>query len=138
MTESRFILRFKKICLTLLSFRRDIDVKTVDNGDGTISILFSILEAGEYTVNIKYGGQTIPGGYYKLVAKEYKSEELNSYENHVHETRETRTTEYKETKQQDLREIYLNNIPLLTTGGNVTGESIIFFCMILRIAYYIK
>lgn len=96
----------------------------MDNGDGTISIFFSILEEGEYTVNIKYGGQTIPGGTYKVVAKEYKStEKVNSYENHIHETRETRTTEYKESSQhQDLREIYLNNIPLLTTGGHVTGK----------------
>lgn len=98
----------------------------MDNGDGTISIYFSILEAGEYTVNIKFGGQTIPGGTYKFVAKEYKmTDKIDSYENHVHETRETRTTEYKETKQQDLREIYLNNIPLLTTGGHVTGKLIV-------------
>lgn len=81
------------------------------------------MEPGEYTVNIKYGGQTIPGGTYKFVAKEYKTtEKVNSYENHVLETRETRTTEYKETQHQDLREIYLNNIPLLTTGGHVTGK----------------
>lgn len=103
-------------------------MKTVDNGDGTISILFSILEPGEYTVNIKYGGQSVPGGTYKFIAKEYKTtEKVNSYENHIHETRETRTTEYKESQRQDLREIYLNNIPLVTTGGHVTGKWISIF-----------
>lgn len=105
----------QRCLLNTCFFCRNIDVKTVDNGDGTISIYFSILEPGEYTVNIKYGGQSIPGGTHNIVVKEYKaSEKLSSYENHVHETRET--------VHQDLREIYLNNIPLLTTGGHVTGK----------------
>ena len=42
----------------------DIDIE--DNGDGTFSIYYSVKDVGEYTLNIKFGGQTVPGGAYTV------------------------------------------------------------------------
>ncbi|KAK9889074.1 hypothetical protein WA026_004346, partial [Henosepilachna vigintioctopunctata] len=42
----------------------DLDINVVDNGDGTVSIYYTVKDAGEYTINIKFGGQPVPGGFY--------------------------------------------------------------------------
>ena len=42
----------------------DLDIDIVDNGDGTFSIYYNVTDAGEYTLSVKFGGQTIPGGFY--------------------------------------------------------------------------
>lgn len=42
----------------------DIDIE--DNGDGTFSIYYTAKDAGEYTINIKFGGQPIPDGVYSF------------------------------------------------------------------------
>lgn len=42
----------------------DLDINIVDNGDGTVNIYYSVKDADDYTINIKFGGQPIPGGFY--------------------------------------------------------------------------
>lgn len=53
--------------ITSINVFRDLDIDIVDNGDNTVSIYYSIRDAGEYTINIKFGGQTVPGGFYTVV-----------------------------------------------------------------------
>jgi len=45
----------------------DLDINIVDNGDGTVSIYYTVEDAGEYTINVKFGGQTVPGGFYTFM-----------------------------------------------------------------------
>ena len=40
----------------------DVDIDVVDNGDGTVSILYTPRLPGAYTLNIKFGGQPVPNG----------------------------------------------------------------------------
>ena len=40
----------------------DVDIDIVDNGDGTISVMYTPRKEGAYTLEIKFGGQTIPNG----------------------------------------------------------------------------
>ena len=40
----------------------DVDIDIVDNGDGTISIMYTPRVPGAYTLNIKFGGQPVPDG----------------------------------------------------------------------------
>ena len=40
----------------------DVDIDIVDNGDGTISVMYTPRQPGAYTLEIKFGGQTIPNG----------------------------------------------------------------------------
>ncbi|KAK6175823.1 hypothetical protein SNE40_014209 [Patella caerulea] len=44
----------------------DIDIDIIEKGDGTFSISFLPMYAGEYTIEIKFGGQTVPGGDYTI------------------------------------------------------------------------
>ncbi|XP_056000448.1 filamin-A-like isoform X18 [Ostrea edulis] len=44
----------------------DIDIDIVENPDGTFSILFTPQMMGAYTINIKFGGQSVPGGEYDI------------------------------------------------------------------------
>ncbi|CAH1153671.1 unnamed protein product [Phaedon cochleariae] len=90
----------------------DLDINIVDNGDNTVSIFYTVEDAGEYTINIKFGGQTVPGGFYTCLA-----EKTSVTQSEVQE-RVTKT----QTKQQIFRPVQLSNIPLLSTGGNVTAE----------------
>lgn len=58
-----------KVYLTSLvilnfSFCSDLDINIEDNGDGTFSIYYNVKDAGEYTLSVKFGGQTIPEGFY--------------------------------------------------------------------------
>lgn len=36
----------------------------MDNGDGTVNIYYTVNDADDYTINIKFGGQPVPGGFY--------------------------------------------------------------------------
>jgi len=47
----------------------DIDIE--DNGDGTFSIYYTVKDAGEYTLNIKFGGQSIPDGFYTFTVSPF-------------------------------------------------------------------
>jgi len=40
----------------------DVDIDIVDNGDGTISVMYTPRQPGAYTLELKFGGQTIPNG----------------------------------------------------------------------------
>lgn len=44
----------------------DIDIDIVENADGTFSLLFTPQIEGAYTISIKFGGQTVPGGEYDI------------------------------------------------------------------------
>ena len=37
-----------------------------DNGDGTFNIYYKVKDAGEYSLNIKFGGQPVPDGLYSF------------------------------------------------------------------------
>ena len=47
----------------------DIDIE--DNGDGTFSIYYTVKDAGEYTLSIKFGGQPIPDGVYNFTVSQF-------------------------------------------------------------------
>ena len=40
----------------------DVDIDIVDNGDGTVSLLYTPRVPDAYTINIKFGGQPVPKG----------------------------------------------------------------------------
>jgi hypothetical protein len=40
----------------------DVDIDIVDNGDGTVSLMYTPRVPGAYTLNIKFGGQPVPDG----------------------------------------------------------------------------
>jgi filamin len=48
----------------------DVDIDIVDNGDGTVSILYTPRVPGAYTLNIKFGGQPIPSGQFTQQASD--------------------------------------------------------------------
>lgn len=41
-----------------------VDIDIEDNGDGTVSIYYTVADAGDYTLAIKFGGQPVPNGVY--------------------------------------------------------------------------
>ncbi|XP_052093728.1 filamin-A-like isoform X19 [Mytilus californianus] len=49
----------------------DIDIDIVENADGTFSLLFTPQIEGAYTISIKFGGQTVPGGEYDIQVTTY-------------------------------------------------------------------
>ncbi|XP_050314750.1 filamin-A isoform X2 [Anthonomus grandis grandis] len=97
----------------------DLDINIVDNGDGTVSIYYTVEDAGEYTINIKFGGQTVPGGFYTFMAEESvrKTEKTT-----VTQTESRKQTSTSQTSSQQYRPVSLNNIPLPSTGGHVTAQ----------------
>ncbi|XP_044766045.1 filamin-A isoform X1 [Coccinella septempunctata] len=85
----------------------DLDINVVDNGDGTVSIYYTVKDSGEYTINIKFGGQPVPGGFYTFTV-----DEVNEFE---------KSNQYQITKPS-FRTVNLDNIPLPCTGGPVTAD----------------
>jgi filamin len=47
-----------------LEFFSDVDIEVDDNHDGTFSIYYTVKDAGEYTLSVKFGGQPVPDGFY--------------------------------------------------------------------------
>jgi hypothetical protein len=45
-------------------FSSDLDIDIEDNGDDTFSIYYTVKDAGDYTLNVKFGGQPVPNGFY--------------------------------------------------------------------------
>lgn len=45
-------------------FSEVVDIDIEDNGDGTVNIYYTVADAGDYTLSIKFGGQPIPDGFY--------------------------------------------------------------------------
>ncbi|XP_066158369.1 filamin-A isoform X3 [Euwallacea fornicatus] len=98
----------------------DLDINIVDNGDGTVSIYYTVEDAGEYTINIKFGGQTVPGGFYTFMAEESVRKTEKTTVSQTDSRKQTSSTQQSHTKQY--RPVNLNNIPLPSTGGHVTAE----------------
>jgi hypothetical protein len=48
----------------------DIDIE--DNGDGTFSIYYTVKDAGDYTLSVKFGGQPVPDGFYTFTVSAVK------------------------------------------------------------------
>lgn len=92
----------------------DLDIDIEDNGDGTFSIYYTVKDAGDYTLSVKFGGQPVPDGFYTFTAgpEDYVKQTV------VQETQRVQKT----TTSQQYRAVQLDNIPLPTTGGHVTAE----------------
>ncbi|XP_076390473.1 filamin A protein cher isoform X4 [Megachile rotundata] len=108
-----------------------VDIDIEDNGDGTVNIYYTVADAGDYTLSIKFGGQPIPEGFYTFTA----SEEYREHSTHkTHRARKTRQrqeqrVEHSSTVQEsssvtkkNFNVIRLNNIRLPVAGGTVTSE----------------
>lgn len=57
--------------LCMLSFSEVVDIDIEDNGDGTVNIYYTVADAGDYTLSIKFGGQPIPEGFYTFTVSHY-------------------------------------------------------------------
>lgn len=55
----------------MLSFSEVVDIDIEDNGDGTVNIYYTVADAGDYTLSIKFGGQPIPEGFYTFTVSYY-------------------------------------------------------------------
>ncbi|XP_015833310.1 filamin-A isoform X1 [Tribolium castaneum] len=96
----------------------DLDINIVDNGDGTFNIYYTVNDADDYTINIKFGGQPIPGGFYTFTAEEVSKSEKTSVSHSQTESVKKTSTRSKQT----FRPLNFDNIPLPSTGGHVTAE----------------
>nr|CAD7429986.1 unnamed protein product [Timema monikensis] len=47
----------------------DLDIDIEDNGDDTFSIYYTVKDAGDYTLSIKFGGQPVPDGFYTFTIR---------------------------------------------------------------------
>ncbi|XP_026824513.1 filamin-A isoform X4 [Ooceraea biroi] len=121
-----------------------VDIDIEDNGDGTVNIYYTVADAGDYTLSIKFGGQPVPDGFYTFTAsEEYREHSTHKTQRarktqqrqnqHVVEQRsttvqESSTVTTKRSSQQELSKknfnvIRLNSIPLpFAGGGTVTSE----------------
>ncbi|XP_017775738.1 PREDICTED: filamin-A isoform X2 [Nicrophorus vespilloides] len=98
----------------------DLDINIFDNGDGTFTILYNVQDAGEYTINLKFGGQTVPGGFYTFTAEE--TTKTTEQTDCIKKTTTTSSTTQSSTTKQAYRSVHLDNIPLPTTGGLVVAD----------------
>ncbi|XP_034935901.1 filamin-A isoform X1 [Chelonus insularis] len=118
-----------------------VDIDIEDNGDGTVNIYYTVQDAGEYTLSIKFGGQPVPNGFYTFTASEeyreqsthktsrgkrsHKRQEERVIEQHSSSIQE-RFTSRRSTSQHDsstqFNSVRLNSIPLPSTDGTVTSE----------------
>ncbi len=55
-------MKFIGISEILCFLYRDVDVKVFNNEDGTFTVYYKLLEPGDYTLNVKFGGQPVPDG----------------------------------------------------------------------------
>ncbi|XP_072751172.1 filamin-like isoform X3 [Anoplolepis gracilipes] len=121
-----------------------VDIDIEDNGDGTVNIYYTVADAGDYTLSIKFGGQPVPDGFYTFTAsEEYREHSTHKTQRarksrqrqnqHLVEQRsttlqESSTVTTKRSSQQELSKknfnvIRLNSIPLpLASGGTVISE----------------
>ncbi|XP_037087159.1 filamin-A-like [Pollicipes pollicipes] len=96
---------------------RDIDLDIEDCGDGTFKIYFKVNDAGEYTMDIKFGGQPIPDGLYSFLAQ-FEETVTRSRIGHVTAVGPAQPG----TEHAQYRPVKLSCIPLPTSGGSVTAE----------------
>lgn len=92
----------------------DVDIEVVDNNDGTFSIFYKVKNKGEYTVNLRFGGQPVPGGSYKITAVTEKIQQKTVVD---------RKFRSAPPPQGKFRPVQLFDIPVVqTTGGQLTAE----------------
>lgn len=89
----------------------DVDIQVEDNGDGTFSLFYTVKDAGQYTISIKFGGQPIPGGVFTV----------NAVTEEVHKKTTVKQTT---TTKTEYRCVQLQNIPIPSVKGKVTAEVI--------------
>ncbi|XP_065165587.1 filamin-A isoform X3 [Atheta coriaria] len=99
----------------------DLDINIVDNDDGTFSIFYNIEDDGDYTINIKFGGQQVPGGLYTCTAIKTEKETITQYDS-IRQTTSSTSTSHQATTKKAYRALHLDNIPLPTTGGVVVAN----------------
>ena len=58
---------------SFIFFSEVVDIDIEDNGDGTVNIYYTVADAGDYTLSIKFGGQPIPEGFYTFTVSRYFS-----------------------------------------------------------------
>ena len=51
-------------CSISSSADTDVDISVIDNGDGTVSIVYTPQYPGAYSINIQFGGQPVPNGQF--------------------------------------------------------------------------
>ncbi|XP_076669355.1 filamin-A-like isoform X2 [Andrena cerasifolii] len=110
-----------------------VDIDIEDNGDGTVNIYYTVADAGDYTLSIKFGGQPVPEGFYTFTAsEEYREHSTHKThragrsrqkkEQRVVEQHSTSTQESSSVAKEKFEVIRLNNIPLSLSSGTVTSE----------------
>ncbi|XP_008201955.1 filamin-A isoform X1 [Nasonia vitripennis] len=116
----------------------DVDIDIQDNADGTVDVFYSVEDAGEYTLSIKFGGQPIPNGMYTFKASEEYRETTTSHktrrgrrtnkhqEEHIVEQHTESSSTYTKrstTSKQQFNVIRLNGIPVPSIGaGKIASE----------------
>ncbi|XP_055382224.1 filamin-A isoform X2 [Condylostylus longicornis] len=119
----------------------DVDIDVIEK-DGFFDIFYTLNEPGEYDLNVKFGGQSIPNGHYSIKAvesiEEFEAKKTSvthsSYTEQTEIIEHTTSQEVKETKEvynqyllngkTELKyhTIYLEKLPLPSTGGEVEAE----------------
>ncbi|XP_031833926.1 filamin A protein cher isoform X6 [Nomia melanderi] len=111
-----------------------VDIDIEDNGDGTVSIYYTVADAGDYTLSIKFGGQPVPGGFYTFTASEEYREHSTQKTQRTRRSgqkKEQRVIEQQTSSLQDssasstkknFNVIRLNKIRLPLSAGTVTAE----------------
>nr|XP_042902335.1 filamin-A isoform X2 [Parasteatoda tepidariorum] len=91
--------------ITSSNISGDVDIHVEDNSDGTFSIFYSVKEKGDYTINVKFGGNPVPGGSFTIQAV---TEEVQRKSVTKTRTTQSRTTQF--------RSVELHSIVLPGTG----------------------
>lgn len=109
-----------------------VDIDIEDNGDGTVSIYYTVADAGDYTLSIKFGGQPIPGGMYTFTASEEYREHSTQKTQRTRRSRQkqeqrieqqsTSVTDSSVSSAKKFNVIRLNKIRLPLSAGTVTAE----------------
>ncbi|XP_025198819.1 filamin-A isoform X1 [Melanaphis sacchari] len=107
-----------------------VNTEVVPKNDGTYVVNYSIKEPGDYTLTMKYGGQPVKDGFYKLTATEGTvgvkrlprdfAEQLRFDEYAQQTTTTTSTT--TSTNTNDYRPVSLDKIPVPSCGGHLTAD----------------
>ncbi|XP_061930039.1 filamin-A isoform X2 [Apis cerana] len=110
-----------------------VDIDIEDNGDGTVNIYYTVADAGDYTLNIKFGGQPVPEGFYTFTASEEYREHSTHKTQRAKRTRQKQEQRIVEQHSSTIQEsstvskknfdvVRLNNILLPLLEGTVTSE----------------
>ncbi|CAD1476979.1 unnamed protein product, partial [Heterotrigona itama] len=106
-----------------------VDIDIEDNGDGTVNIYYTVADAGDYTLSIKFGGQPIPEGFYTFTASEEYRERSTHKSHRAKRTRQKQeqhvVEQHSSTVQEsssvstkkNFNEVRLNNILLPLLDG---------------------